>query len=143
VINSVNYALFKIGRKIMTYKSLRVNPSYRVKHILVFSHISDKKEIYIVSWHMLGHAIKLVTCFDLQFWRSTRPMTSFCIFIAYINTEPEGILFNVKITRWDWVLVCIFPVKSAWWNLNDQSPYFQSILKYNLLGLHSRNGHEL
>jgi hypothetical protein len=28
---------------------------------------------------------------------STRPMTSFCIFIAYINTE--GILFNVKITR--------------------------------------------
>jgi hypothetical protein len=30
-----------------------------------------------------------------------------------------------------------------WWNLNDQSSYFQSILKYNLLGLHSRNGHEL
>ena len=25
---------------------------------------------------------------------------SFCIFIAYINTE--GILFNVKITRWDY-----------------------------------------
>jgi hypothetical protein len=40
-----------------------------------------------------------VICFDLQFSRSTRPMASFCIFIAYINTE--GILFNVKITRWD------------------------------------------
>ena len=28
-----------------------------------------------------------VICFDLQFSRSTRPMTSFCIFIAYINTR--------------------------------------------------------
>ena len=54
---------------------------------------------YIVSWHLLGHAIKSVTCFDLQFSRSTRPMTSFCIFLAYINTE--GILLNFKITRWD------------------------------------------
>jgi hypothetical protein len=53
----------------------------------------------ILTWHLLGHAIKSVTCFYLQFSRSTRPMTSFCIFIAYINTE--GILFNVKITRWD------------------------------------------
>ena len=53
----------------------------------------------IVTWHLLGHAIKSVTCFDLQVWRSTRPMTSFCILIAYINTE--GIIFNVKITRWD------------------------------------------
>jgi hypothetical protein len=33
----------------------------------------------------------------IDFWRSTRPMTSFRIFIAYINTE--GILFNVKITK--------------------------------------------
>ena len=32
-----------------------------------------------MTWHLLGHAIKSVTCFDLQFWRSTRPMTSFCI----------------------------------------------------------------
>ena len=48
----------------------------------------------ILTWHLLGHAIKSVTCFDLQFSRSTRPMTSFRIFIAYINTE--GILFNVK-----------------------------------------------
>ena len=55
--------------------------------------------LYILPWHLLGHAIKSVTCFDLQFSRSTRPMTSFCMFIAYINTE--GILFNVKITRWD------------------------------------------
>jgi hypothetical protein len=53
----------------------------------------------IVLWHLLGHAIKSFTCFDLQFSRSTRPMTSFCIFIAYINTE--GILLNFKITRWD------------------------------------------
>jgi hypothetical protein len=30
-----------------------------------------------------------------------------------------------------------------WWNLNDQSSYFQSILKYNLLGLHLRKGHDL
>ena len=44
---------------------------------------------YIISWHLLGHAIKSVTCFDLQFSRSTRPMTSFCIFIAYINTEQR------------------------------------------------------
>ena len=44
---------------------------------------------------VLGHAIKSVTCFDLQFSRSTRPMTSFCIFIAYINTE--GILLNFKL----------------------------------------------
>jgi len=51
----------------------------------------------IVTCHLLGHAIQSVTCVDLQFWRSTRPMTSFCIYIAYINTE--GILFNVKITR--------------------------------------------
>jgi hypothetical protein len=36
--------------------------------------------------HLLGHAIKSVTCFDLQFWHSTRPMTSFCIFIGYMNT---------------------------------------------------------
>jgi len=28
----------------------------------------------IVSWHLLGHAITSVTCFDLQFSRSTRPM---------------------------------------------------------------------
>ena len=32
-----------------------------------------------MTWHLLGHAIKSVTCFDLQFWCSTRPMTSFCI----------------------------------------------------------------
>jgi hypothetical protein len=62
--------------------------------IAIFSQIS-----YILPWHLLGHAIMSVVCFDLQFSRSTRPMTSFCIFIAYINTE--GILFNVKITRWD------------------------------------------
>jgi hypothetical protein len=35
----------------------------------------------IVTWHLLGHAIKSVTCFDLQFWCSMRTMTSFCIFM--------------------------------------------------------------
>ena len=55
--------------------------------------------IYILPWHLLGHAIKSVTCFDLQFSHSTRLMTSLCIFTAYISTE--GILFNVKITRWN------------------------------------------
>jgi hypothetical protein len=54
---------------------------------------------YILSWHLPGHAIMSVICFDLQFSLSTGPMTSFCIFITYINTEE--ILFNVKITRWD------------------------------------------
>ena len=58
------------------------------------SHSTDP--IGILPWHLLGHAIMSVICFDLQF---SRPMTSFCIFIAYINTE--GILFNVKITRCD------------------------------------------
>ena len=42
---------------------------------------------YIVSWHLLGHAIKSVICFDLLFSRSTRPMTLFCIFITYIDAE--------------------------------------------------------
>jgi hypothetical protein len=59
---------------------------------------SCKRE-HILPWNLLGHAIMSIICFDLQFSRITRPMTSFCVFIAYINTE--GILFNVKITRWD------------------------------------------
>ena len=45
-----------------------------------------KKRNTILTWHLLGHAIKSVTCFDLQFSRNTRPMTSFCTFIAHINT---------------------------------------------------------
>jgi hypothetical protein len=39
-------------------------------------------EQHIVSWHLLGHAIKSVICLDLQISRSTSPLTSFCIFIA-------------------------------------------------------------
>ena len=35
------------------------------------------------------------------------------------------------------------PFSKKWWNLNDQSSYFQSTLKYNLLGLHSRKDHDL
>jgi hypothetical protein len=34
------------------------------------------------------------------------------------------------------------PFSRKWWNLNDQSSYFQSVLKYNLLGVHSRNDHD-
>jgi hypothetical protein len=41
-------------------------------NLILKVHWSDN----IVSWHLLGHAIKSITCFDLQFWRSTRPMTS-------------------------------------------------------------------
>ena len=70
---------------------------YQFLHIRI--KIIHGSHMYILPWHLLGHAIKSVICFDLQFSHSTRPMTSFCIFIAYINTE--GILFNVKITRWD------------------------------------------
>jgi hypothetical protein len=52
--------------------------------------------IFKVFWHLLGHAIMSVICFDLQFSRSTRPMTSFCIVIAYINTRGNTfrIIFN-------------------------------------------------
>ena len=42
----------------------------------------DKKKSCILPWHLLGHVIMSAICFDLQFSRSTRPMTSFCIFIA-------------------------------------------------------------
>jgi hypothetical protein len=43
-----------------------------------------------------------VICFDLQFSRSARPMTSFCILIAYINTEgrsAEWLYFFIKIYK--------------------------------------------
>jgi hypothetical protein len=76
----------------------RLWPNIRFLPSTVAEKNATKNE-HILPWHLLGHAIKSITCFDLQFSRSTRPMTSFCIFIAYINTE--GILFNVKITRWD------------------------------------------
>jgi hypothetical protein len=33
------------------------------------------------------------------------PMTSFCIFIAYMYINTEGIIFNIKITRWGLTLV--------------------------------------
>ena len=43
-----------------------------------------------------------VICFDLQFSRSTRPMTSFCIFIAYINTRNTFQRQNYKM-RLNWI----------------------------------------
>ena len=78
-----------------------------------------------------------VICFDLQFSRSTRPMTSFCIFIAYINTE--GILFNLKIVKYvsiDGILqtfvffrfvdIINITVHERFWNLGQAN----CILKY-------------
>ena len=61
----------------------------------------------ILSWHLLGHTIKSVICFDLQFWRSTRPMTSFCIFIAYINTgnsfQRQNYKMRLKQRSLNWI----------------------------------------
>jgi hypothetical protein len=54
--------------------------------------ICDDDSRYIVSCH----AIKSVICFDLQFSRCMRPMTSFCIFIAYINRGNSFKLQNYK-----------------------------------------------
>ena len=62
---------------------------------------------YNVSWHLLGHAIKSVICFDLPFSRISRPMTSFCIFITYINTGGNGWFYRENtykcsplVTKW-------------------------------------------
>ena len=93
------YALFKYGLVLSTLLCT-VRSNVAVMWLMVAISINFHCHIcYILSWHLLGQAIMSVICFDLQFSRSTRPMSSFCIFIAYINTE--GILFNVKITRWD------------------------------------------
>jgi hypothetical protein len=102
----------------------------------------------ILPWHLLGHAIKSITCFDLQFSRSTRPMTSFCIFIAYINTE--GILFNVKIMYFPgkighflenggiWMInhhiFKVFKIQFAWPTLQKRSwtyPLLLEVMKWN------------
>jgi hypothetical protein len=80
-----------------------------------FYHVQTYRGRHNVSWHLLGHVIKLVICFDLQFSWSRRPMMSFCIFIAYINTE--GILLNFKITRWDLV--------ESEWSIIIFSKYFK------------------
>ena len=61
----------------------------------------------IVSWHLLGHAIKSVTYFDLPFSRSTRPMTSFGIFITYIRRRSmflklEDYKMRSKQVRLNW-----------------------------------------
>ena len=66
-----------------------------------------RSEWYIVSWHLLSHAIKSVICFDLPFSRSTRPMTSFCIFITYIDAEAvflklEDYKMRSKQVRLNW-----------------------------------------
>ena len=81
------------------YFQLSMLVKYTADLIIISLRINLFSPWYILPWHLLGHAIMPVICFDSQFSHSTRPMTSFCIFIAYINTE--GILFNVKITRWD------------------------------------------
>jgi hypothetical protein len=48
--------------------------------------------IYL-SWHLLCHAIRSVICLYLQISRSTRLMTTFCIFIAYINRGDDWMFF--------------------------------------------------
>ena len=50
---------------------LVLNIKGKVKKIAI-KLINVEQNLYIVSWHLLGHAIKSVTCFDLQFSRSTR-----------------------------------------------------------------------
>jgi hypothetical protein len=93
-----------------------------------------------MTWHLLCHAIRLVTCFDLQFWHSTRPMMSFCIFIAYINTE--GILFNVKITRWDGEVTSLSGAdkrevrdnREKWWEYREKSKYFSNCTTFHIRG---------
>jgi hypothetical protein len=68
---------------------------------------------YILQWHLLGHAKMSVICFDLQFSRSTRPMTSFCIFIAYINTEGIHFIFSVNFISLPQEVRGIFVIKAA------------------------------
>ena len=62
---------------------------------------------YLLPWHLLGHAIMSVICFDLQFSRSTRPMTSFCIFIAYKNTgntfQRQNYKMRLKQRSLNWI----------------------------------------
>jgi hypothetical protein len=74
-----------LSRIVMQIKSNRVNICY----LCLFAYFGVKHALptSILPWHLLGHAIMSVICFDLQFSHSTRPMTSFCIFIAYINTD--------------------------------------------------------
>ena len=71
-----------ISWKSDSYMKVWNNVSTKSMHVHVF-------DVHIVSWHLLGHAIKSVTCFDLPFSRSTRPMTSFCIFITYIRRRSR------------------------------------------------------
>jgi hypothetical protein len=70
----------------------------------------------------------------------------------------DVIVIRVLKQQWKCKIICHFvtngehlyafsrqnqPFSRKWWNLNDQSSYLQSIFKYNLLGLHSRKGHDL
>jgi hypothetical protein len=74
---SVDLSTFSMKRCASCWKCSSINaliPQRYFKRSVSVRHV----EWRILSWHLHGHAIKLVTCFDLQFWRSTRPMTSFC-----------------------------------------------------------------
>jgi hypothetical protein len=64
---------------IMLYRLLSYNQNYWINTLFLM--VGSPQHCNKASV-----AIKSVTCFDLQFWCSTRPMTSFCIFIVYINT---------------------------------------------------------
>ena len=70
----------------------------------------------------------------IQFVEMHCTRTHICFFFIYINQHPGNncVLF-----------IELFITPRKWWNLNDQSSYFRGILKYNLLDLHSRKGHDL
>ena len=68
---------------------------------------SKKKNCFIYRV-MTCHAIRSVICFDLQFSRSTRQMTSFCIFIAYIkhrgnSFKLQNYKMRLKQIRLNWI----------------------------------------
>jgi hypothetical protein len=46
---------------------------------------NETKKTHIVSWHLLGHTIKSVTWFDLQFWRSTHETNDVILYIHSVH----------------------------------------------------------
>jgi hypothetical protein len=105
------------------------------------------------QWENLNHLFCRIVSF------LTDPHNSFSIFsvnIISLHQEVRGI-FVIKaavemqnnlhfVTNGEHLYVFCRqnqPFSRKWWNLNDQSSYFQSILKYHLLGLHSRKVNDL
>ena len=105
--------MFPVRNERFALDELCVKAINKKNHILILFNI--------VSWHLLGHAIKPVPCFDLQFWRITRPMTSFCIFIKHINTEG---IFSTSKLKDD---LCIFVIGQL--KENKYMIYFEMVLR--------------